>query len=129
MVPCTLVPYSLPILKKVKCQLYVKCIVSYICRLKLRFFLFCVCYDLKVVNCFYPLNIYDRMLNIQNYGSSSEDDGDDNSEDRKQYSNEALLTHLKPVDPNLSLAKKMEICAAPVVTPTVPIYSYILSCC
>lgn len=63
------------------------------------------------------------MLNIKNYGSSSEDDGEDNSESSKQYSNEELLTHLKPVDPKLSLAKKMQICAAPIVTPTVIIHS------
>ncbi|XP_049869832.1 pre-mRNA-processing factor 17 [Pectinophora gossypiella] len=53
-----------------------------------------------------------------NYGSSSEDEGDNDSEATKQHSNEALLTHLKPVDPSLSLVKKMEICAAPVVMPT-----------
>ncbi|CAG5041252.1 unnamed protein product [Parnassius apollo] len=58
------------------------------------------------------------MLNIQHYGSSSDDDADDNSDNTKQYSNENLLTHLKPIDPNLSLAKKMQICAAPIVTPT-----------
>lgn len=59
------------------------------------------------------------MLNIQNYGSSSEDDGDNDTESIKQHSNESLLTHLKPVDPSLSLAKSMQICAAPVVMPTV----------
>lgn len=57
------------------------------------------------------------MLNIKNYGSSSEDEGGDDT--AKEHSNEGLLTHLKPVDPSLSLAKKMEICAAPVVLPTV----------
>ncbi|KOB76981.1 Pre-mRNA-processing factor 17 [Operophtera brumata] len=58
------------------------------------------------------------MLNIQNYGSSSEDDGDNDSETTKQHSNEKMLTHLKPVDPNLSIAKTMQIVAAPVVMPT-----------
>ncbi|XP_045493848.1 pre-mRNA-processing factor 17 [Colias croceus] len=57
------------------------------------------------------------MLNIQNYGSSSEDEEND-SETIQQHSNEKLLTHLKPVDPNLSIAKKMQVCAAPVVMPT-----------
>ncbi|CAG9559637.1 unnamed protein product [Danaus chrysippus] len=56
------------------------------------------------------------MLNIKNYGSSSEDEGDD--EPQKEHSNETLLTHLKPVDPELSVAKTMQICAAPVVVPT-----------
>lgn len=59
------------------------------------------------------------MLSIQNYGSSSEDEGDDNTEDAKQHSNESLLTHLKPVDPELSVGKKIQICAAPIVMPTV----------
>lgn len=59
------------------------------------------------------------MLNIQNYGSSSEDEGENNAEEAKQHSNELLLTHLKAVDPELSIAKKMQICAAPVVMPTV----------
>lgn len=59
------------------------------------------------------------MLSIRNYGSSSEDEEDSNAEDAKQHSNELLLTHLKPVDPELSVAKKMQICAAPVVMPTV----------
>ncbi|KAG6450146.1 hypothetical protein O3G_MSEX006422 [Manduca sexta] len=57
------------------------------------------------------------MLNIQNYGSSSEEE-DSDKETAKQNSNENLLTHLKPVDPNLSVAKTMQICAAPVVMPT-----------
>ncbi|XP_061377470.1 pre-mRNA-processing factor 17 [Danaus plexippus] len=56
------------------------------------------------------------MLNIKNYGSSSEDEGDD--EPQKEHSNETLLTHLKPVDPELSVAKTLQICAAPVVVPT-----------
>lgn len=59
------------------------------------------------------------MLNIKSYGSSSEDDDSDNEETSTVQSNESLITHLKPVDPGLSLVKKMEICAAPVVTPTV----------
>ncbi|XP_053603859.1 pre-mRNA-processing factor 17 [Plodia interpunctella] len=57
------------------------------------------------------------MLNIQNYGSSSEDESDTNPKTR-EHSNETLLTHLKPVDPSLSVAKSMQICAAPVVMPT-----------
>lgn len=57
------------------------------------------------------------MLNIQKYGSSSEDEETDS--DNVQRSNEKFLTHLKPVDSNLSIAKKMQICAAPVVMPTV----------
>lgn len=61
------------------------------------------------------------MLNIQNYGSSSEDEGDTETETTQQHSNEGLLTHLKPVDPGLSLAKKMQICAAPLVMPTVSV--------
>lgn len=59
------------------------------------------------------------MLSIQNYGSSSEDEGDSNTENAKQHSNESLLTHLKPVDPELSVGKKIQICAAPIVMPTV----------
>ncbi|CAH0725384.1 unnamed protein product, partial [Brenthis ino] len=58
------------------------------------------------------------MINIQNYGSSSEDETDNETETSKQHSNETLLTHLKPVDPDLSIAKKMQICAAPTVVPT-----------
>lgn len=58
------------------------------------------------------------MLNIKNYGSSSEDDGDNDSE-TTNHSNEKMLTHLKPVDPNLSIAKTMLVVAAPVVMPTV----------
>ncbi|XP_034829962.1 pre-mRNA-processing factor 17 [Maniola hyperantus] len=59
------------------------------------------------------------MLNIKNYGSSSEDDSDiEEANMQKGQSNETLLKHLKPVDPSISLAKKMEICAAPLVTPT-----------
>ncbi|CAH0605696.1 unnamed protein product [Chrysodeixis includens] len=58
------------------------------------------------------------MLNIQNYGSSSEDEGDTETEAIKGQSNESLLTHLKPVDTNFSVAKTMQICAAPVVMPT-----------
>lgn len=62
------------------------------------------------------------MLNIQNYGSSSEDDTDNEGESSKQHSNETLLSHLKPVDPDLSIAKKMQVCAAPAVVPTVSKY-------
>lgn len=65
------------------------------------------------------------MLNIRSYGSSSEDEGDNESEVVKQHSNENLLTHLKPVDPSLSVAKTMQVCAAPVVMPTVSILSFI----
>lgn len=61
------------------------------------------------------------MLNIQNYGSSSEDEGDNDTEVAKEHSNEKLLAHLKPVDKNFSVAKSMQICAAPVVMPTVSI--------
>lgn len=57
------------------------------------------------------------MLNIKKYGSSSEDESDDT--ETNQFSNEALLTHLKPVDPSLSVAKTMQVCAAPAVVPTV----------
>lgn len=59
------------------------------------------------------------MLNIRNYGSSSEDEGESNAEDAKQHSNELLLTHLKPIDRELSVGKSIQICAAPVVMPTV----------
>lgn len=62
------------------------------------------------------------MLNIKNYGSSSEDDDDNDSEATKVQSNESLLTHLKPVDPSSSIAKSMQICAAPVVMPTVSFF-------
>ncbi|KAJ0178620.1 hypothetical protein K1T71_005395 [Dendrolimus kikuchii] len=58
------------------------------------------------------------MLNIQNYGSSSEDEEVNDLETRNQYSNEGLLTHLKPVDPSLSVAKSIQVCSAPVVVPT-----------
>lgn len=63
------------------------------------------------------------MLNIQSYGSSSEDEDEQESEVVAQNSNETLLTHLKPVDPNLSVAKSMQVCAAPVVMPTVSIFN------
>lgn len=59
------------------------------------------------------------MLNIQNYGSSSEEEEDNETETIKGESNEKLLSHLKPVDSNFSVAKSMQICAAPVVMPTV----------
>ncbi|KAH9643201.1 hypothetical protein HF086_012863 [Spodoptera exigua] len=58
------------------------------------------------------------MLNIQNYGSSSEEEDDNETETLKGESNEKLLSHLKPVDTNFSVAKSMQICAAPVVMPT-----------
>ncbi|XP_035438224.2 pre-mRNA-processing factor 17 [Spodoptera frugiperda] len=58
------------------------------------------------------------MLNIQNYGSSSEEEEDNETETIKGESNEKLLSHLKPVDSNFSVAKSMQICAAPVVMPT-----------
>ncbi|CAG9136979.1 unnamed protein product [Plutella xylostella] len=59
------------------------------------------------------------MLGIQNYGSSSEDEGEEvKGAVETQHSNERLLTHLKPVDPALSVAKTMQVCAAPVVMPT-----------
>lgn len=58
------------------------------------------------------------MLNIQNYGSSSEEEEDNETETIKGESNEKLLAHLKPVDSNFSVAKSMQICAAPVVMPT-----------
>lgn len=69
----------------------------------------------------FPLEtIPGTMLNIQHYGSSSEDDGDAESNTIEiQHSNESLLKHLKPVDPSFSVAKNMQICAAPVVMPTV----------
>ncbi|CAH1647296.1 unnamed protein product [Spodoptera littoralis] len=58
------------------------------------------------------------MLNIQNYGSSSEEEEDNEAETIKGESNEKLLSHLKPVDSNFSVAKSMQVCAAPVVMPT-----------
>ncbi|XP_050343328.1 pre-mRNA-processing factor 17 [Nymphalis io] len=58
------------------------------------------------------------MLNIKHYGSSSEDESDNETETNQKHSNETLLTHLKPVAPDLSIAKKMQICAAPSVVPT-----------
>ncbi|XP_047528503.1 pre-mRNA-processing factor 17 [Vanessa atalanta] len=58
------------------------------------------------------------MLNIKHYGSSSEDESDNDTETNQKHSNETLLTHLKPVAPDLSIAKKMQICAAPAVVPT-----------
>ncbi|KAF9798668.1 hypothetical protein SFRURICE_006998, partial [Spodoptera frugiperda] len=58
------------------------------------------------------------MLNIQNYGNSSEEEEDNETETIKGESNEKLLSHLKPVDSNFSVAKSMQICAAPVVMPT-----------
>uniref|UniRef100_A0A2A4JPL1 Pre-mRNA-processing factor 17 n=2 Tax=Heliothinae TaxID=95178 RepID=A0A2A4JPL1_HELVI len=58
------------------------------------------------------------MLNIQNYGSSSEDEEESETKTIKVESNEKLLTHLKPVDSKFSVAKSMQICAAPIVMPT-----------
>lgn len=58
------------------------------------------------------------MLNIQNYGSSSEEEEDNEAETIKGESNEKLLSHLKPVDSNFSVAKSMQVCAAPIVMPT-----------
>lgn len=64
------------------------------------------------------------MLSIQNYGSSSEDEDDKDTESVAKHSNESLLTHLKPVDSSLSVAKTLQICAAPVVMPTVSIIRF-----
>lgn len=58
------------------------------------------------------------MLSIKNYGSSSEEEDDKDTDRPLENSNEKLLTHLKPVDSNFSVAKSMQICAAPVVMPT-----------
>ncbi|XP_049694625.2 pre-mRNA-processing factor 17 [Helicoverpa armigera] len=58
------------------------------------------------------------MLNIQNYGSSSEDEEENETKTIKVESNEKLLAHLKPVDTKFSVAKSMQICAAPIVMPT-----------
>lgn len=55
------------------------------------------------------------MLNLQNYGSSSESD----SESEK---NEELPSHLKPIDKTLSIATSMAIEAAPIVVPVVRFY-------
>nr|XP_049694625.1 pre-mRNA-processing factor 17 [Helicoverpa armigera] len=58
------------------------------------------------------------MLNIQNYGSSSEEEEENETKTIKVESNEKLLAHLKPVDTKFSVAKSMQICAAPIVMPT-----------
>ncbi len=57
------------------------------------------------------------MLNLQNYGSSSESE----SENEKI---EALTSHLKPIDKTLSIAKSLAIEAAPIVVPVVNISCY-----
>lgn len=57
------------------------------------------------------------MLNLQHYGSSS----DEETESESTFgvnSTEKLLEHFKPVNSSLSIASKMQICAAPVVLPT-----------
>lgn len=55
------------------------------------------------------------MLSLQEYGSSDEDE--------KQGSPEAAANsdlHLKPIeDPQFSIKSQLQICAAPVVLPTV----------
>lgn len=70
------------------------------------------------------------MLNIQNYGSSSEEEEDNETEAIIGESNEKLLAHLKPVNTNFSVAKSMQICAAPVVMPTVSnLINFVLKSC
>lgn len=64
------------------------------------------------------------MLNLQNYGSSSEEEIDDNNVELGQ-NNEKLLNHLKPVDPKLSVANKIVVCATPAVMPTVSTLSIV----
>ncbi|XP_037948988.1 pre-mRNA-processing factor 17 [Teleopsis dalmanni] len=56
------------------------------------------------------------MLNIQNYGSSS---GSDNENDEKlsEVKKVRETSHLKPIDPKLSIAKTLAVCAAPEVVP------------
>lgn len=68
-----------------------------------------------------------KMLGIQNYGSSSEEEHSENEEipkaDGEKSTTEAtkrkeeMPDHLKPVDPKLSVAKSLAVCAAPEVVP------------
>lgn len=55
------------------------------------------------------------MLQLQNYGSSSETESDTEI-------NADLTSHLKPVDKKFSVGKSLEICAAPIVVPMVSFF-------
>lgn len=58
------------------------------------------------------------MLNLQNYGNSSESETETEKLD-------ALTSHLKPVDKELSVVKTMPLVSiAPVVVPTVSYFFY-----
>lgn len=58
------------------------------------------------------------MLGIQNYGSSSDSEVDETTEEVTSDShNTDAVAHLKPVDPALSIAKSLAVCAAPEVVP------------
>ncbi|XP_075148681.1 pre-mRNA-processing factor 17 [Haematobia irritans] len=58
------------------------------------------------------------MLGLQNYGSSSEGEHSDSEEskDNNTKTNETP-DYLKPIDPKLSVAKTLAVCAAPEVVP------------
>lgn len=59
------------------------------------------------------------MLGLVNYGSSSEGEHSENEEVPKGSEKKSQETpdHLKPVDPKLSVAKSLAVCAAPEVVP------------
>lgn len=59
------------------------------------------------------------MLALQEYASSSDDENVSNdNEDTKNVETEA--NHLKPIEnPEFSVKKQLQICAAPLVVPTV----------
>jgi hypothetical protein len=55
------------------------------------------------------------MLQLQNYANSSSEASSTESENENDEKN----AHLKPIDPSFSVAKSLQICAAPVVVPIV----------
>lgn len=56
------------------------------------------------------------MLNIQSYGSSSEGDSENEEKSTNKAKTEELL-HLKPISTEYSVAKSLQVQAAPLVVP------------
>lgn len=59
------------------------------------------------------------MLSLQNYGNSSEEEQSDNETKtfNDMQAKEKMPEYLKPVDPKMSMAKTLAVCAAPEVVP------------
>ena len=56
------------------------------------------------------------MLNLQSYGSSSEGDSESDEKSTGEVKTEELL-HLKPISIEYSIAKSLQVQAAPLVVP------------